>query len=100
GKVEITGKELSEEQTQLTPNLATKSGEGFSASALRDDVQILSERLSDGSVAFANIDPATEVVPDDQLVNITFQVQRGSPVTVDRIEVTGNSKTQDFVIRA
>ena len=99
GKVEITGKELSEEQTQLPPNLATKSGEVFSASALRDDVQILTERLSEGGFAFANIDPATEVVPDDQLVNITFQVQRGSPVTVDRIEVTGNTKTRDFVIR-
>ena len=99
GKVEITGKELSEEQTQLPTNLATKSGEVFSASALRDDVQILTERLSEGGFAFANIDPATEVVPDDQLVNITFQVQRGSPVTVDRIEVTGNTKTRDYVIR-
>ena len=71
----------------------------FSASALRDDVQLLTERLSEGGFAFANIDPATEVVPDDQLVNVTFQVERGSPVTVDRIEVTGNTKTRDFVIR-
>jgi outer membrane protein insertion porin family len=99
GKVEIAGKDLSEEQTQLPPNLATKSGEVFSASALRDDVQLLTERLSEGGFAFANIDPATEVVPDDQVVNITFQVERGSPVTVDRIEVTGNTKTRDFVIR-
>jgi outer membrane protein insertion porin family len=99
GKVEIAGKDLSEEQTQLPPNLATKTGEVFSASALRDDVQILTERLSEGGFAFANIDPATEVVPDEQVVNIAFQVERGSPVTVDRIEVTGNSKTRDYVIR-
>jgi outer membrane protein insertion porin family len=99
GKVEIAGKDLSEDQTQLPPNLATKPGEVFSASALRDDVQLLTERLSEGGYAFANIDPATEVVPDEQVVNVTFQVERGSPVTVDRIEVTGNSKTRDYVIR-
>ena len=50
-------------QTRLPPDLATKTGEVFSASALRDDVQLLTERLSEGGFAFANIEPATESTP-------------------------------------
>jgi outer membrane protein insertion porin family len=99
GKVEIAGGDLPEEETRLSADMSTKTGEVFSASALRDDVQRLTERLSEGGFAFANIDPATDVDPEDKVVNVTFQVERGAPVTVDRIEVTGNSKTRDYVVR-
>src|SRR2546422_5653939 len=37
--------------------------------------------------------------PDDKRVDITYRVERGKPVVVDRIEVTGNTKTRDKVIR-
>jgi outer membrane protein insertion porin family len=99
GKVAIAGKDLPEAQEKVPANLATRTGEVFSASALRDDVQRLTEDLSEGGFAFANIDPATEVDPEEKVVNVTFQVERGKPVTVDRIEVTGNSKTRDYVVR-
>jgi outer membrane protein insertion porin family len=99
GTVDVAGTDLPDSLARLPPDMATKTGEVFSASALRDDVQRLTERLSEGGFAFANIEPATDVDPADKLVNVTFQVERGSPVTVDRIEVTGNSKTRDYVIR-
>src|SRR5262249_10977702 len=99
GKVAISGKDLPEAQEKVPPDLATRPGEVFSASALRDDVQRLTEDLSEGGFAFANIDPQTEVDPEEKVVNVTFQVERGKPVTVDRIEVTGNTKTRDYVVR-
>jgi outer membrane protein insertion porin family len=99
GTVEVTGADLPESLARLPPDMATKTGEVFSATALRDDVQRLTERLSEGGFAFANIEPATDVVPAEKVVNVDFQVERGSPVTVDRIEVTGNTKTRDYVIR-
>src|SRR3989449_8456953 len=37
--------------------------------------------------------------PDDKRIDITYKVARGKPVVVDRIEVTGNTKTRDKVIR-
>jgi outer membrane protein insertion porin family len=99
GRVSIAGKDLPEGSQEVPKDLATKPGEVFSASALRDDTQKLTEDLSEGGFAFANIDPQTEVDPEEKLVNITFQVERGKPVTVDRIEVTGNTKTRDYVVR-
>lgn len=98
GKVLVEGKNLPETAT-VTDDLKTKTGEVFSASTLRDDVQTLTERVSEDGYAFAAIEPLTEVDQQDKVVNITFQVDRGKPVTVDRIEVTGNTKTRDYVVR-
>lgn len=99
GKVSIGGKDLPPGSETVPPNLATKPGETFSASALRDDVQKLTERFSDDGYAFATIEPATKVEEADQTVDVVFEVERGRPVIVDRIEVTGNTKTRDHVIR-
>src|SRR5262249_41079393 len=74
-------------------------GDVFSASGLREDVQKVTERLSDEGFAFATVDPQTAVRADERKVDVTFQVDRGHPVAVNRIEVTGNTKTRDQVIR-
>ena len=81
------------------PTWPPRRARSSAPAALRDDVQRLTERLSEDGYAFANVEPATDVDPPSKMVNVTFQVERGSPVTVDRIEVTGNTKTRDNVIR-
>ena len=84
---------------QLLDGLETKPEEVFSAGGLRDDVQLLTTRLSDDGYAFAEVDPATDVDVEAKTVAVRFQVNRGKAVTVDRIEVAGNSKTRDKVVR-
>jgi outer membrane protein insertion porin family len=83
----------------LDVELETVSGEVFRASALRDDVKTLVERLSEDGYAFAKIEPRTEVDVAGTAVDVTFEAARGEPVIVDRIEITGNSKTRDGVVR-
>jgi outer membrane protein insertion porin family len=83
----------------LDVKLATVPGEVFRASALRDDVKTLVERLSEDGYAFATIEPRTEVDVADTAVDVTFEAVRGEPVIVDRIEITGNTKTRDSVVR-
>jgi len=99
GSVKIEGKDLPPDSVALRSELATTEGEVFKASALREDVQRLTETLSDDGYAFANVEPQTEVNPETQEVAVVFQVERGRPVIVDRIEVTGNTKTRDKVVR-
>jgi outer membrane protein insertion porin family len=99
GEVKFAGKDLPGDGEKLREGLATVPGETFAANALREDVQKLTERLAEDGYAFANVEPQTEVHPDEKKVDITFQVDRGKPVTVDRIEVTGNTKTRDKVVR-
>jgi outer membrane protein insertion porin family len=99
GEVRLEGKDLPPNAAKLQEGLAVTPGEVFKAGALRDDVQKLTERLSEDGYAFATVEPDTAVRADDKLVDITFQVDRGRPVIVDRIEVSGNTKTRDQVIR-
>jgi outer membrane protein insertion porin family len=99
GEVGVAGKDVPPDTADIRKTLSTVSGDTFRASSLREDVQKLNERLSDDGYAFATVEPQTDVHPDSKTVDITFQVDRGHPVIVDRIEVTGNTKTRDQVVR-
>jgi outer membrane protein insertion porin family len=99
GAVDLQGRDVPADREVFSRDLATVPGEVFRASALREDVQKLTERLSDDGYAFAAVEPQTAVDPEKKVVDVTFDVERGSPVVVDRIEVTGNTKTRDYVVR-
>ncbi|MBI3303321.1 MAG: outer membrane protein assembly factor BamA [Deltaproteobacteria bacterium] len=79
--------------------VALEKGKTFKASILRDDVFRLTGYFSDQGYAFVNVEPETDVHPEDKTVNVTYQVDKGPEVYIDRIEVAGNTKTRDKVIR-
>ena len=99
GALRIAGANLPASAEQAQATLATHVGDTFSASDLRDDVQKLTDRLSDDGYAFTTVEPKTNVRMEAKQIDIVFEVDRGKPVIVDRIEVTGNTKTRDEVIR-
>jgi outer membrane protein insertion porin family len=99
GKVDLAGTELPPDTAKLQEGLDTVGGEVFSASALREDSQKLTERLSEDGYAFATVEPQTAIDESAKTVDVTFQADRGKQVVVDRIEIEGNSKTRDKVIR-
>jgi outer membrane protein insertion porin family len=99
GKVEIADPAAAEPVVAAPDDLETKSGERFRTGALREDVQHLVDKLSDEGFAFAEVEPDTHVDVDRRQVDVTFRVKRGEPVVVRRIEITGNQKTRDFVLR-
>ncbi|MGE0826826.1 MAG: outer membrane protein assembly factor BamA [Candidatus Binatia bacterium] len=79
--------------------VALVKGETFKASMLRDDVFRLTGYFSDQGYAFVNVEPETNVHPDTKTVDISYRVDQGPEVYVDRIEIAGNTKTRDKVIR-
>jgi outer membrane protein insertion porin family len=97
--VTVQGDRIPTDTDALRSGLATTKGEVFRASSLREDAQKLTERLSEDGYAFANVEPQTDMHPEEKTVDIAFQVDRGKQVVVDRIEITGNTKTRDKVIR-
>ena len=76
-----------------------EKGKVFKASMLRDDVFRLTGLFSDQGYAFVNVEPETSVHPETKTVDITYRVDKGPEVFIDRIEVAGNTKTRDKVIR-
>ncbi len=98
GKVNLQG-DLKVPEKDLTSKLTLRPGEVFKPSTMQHDVLTLSDFYSDRGYAFVNVEPRTQVDPDKHLVNVTFAISPGQQVLVDRIKITGNTKTSDKVIR-
>jgi outer membrane protein insertion porin family len=98
GKIEFHG-ELLEDGEKIRQRLRAKSGETFSRSKLGQDIQELTEQYKDKGYAYVNIIPQTAVDEGKRLVDVTFEIQQGSEVKFDRINIRGNTRTRDKVIR-
>lgn len=98
GKLGFKG-DLLESEEVLAKKLKEKSGELFSRSNLRTDVFALTDMYADRGFAFANASPLTKLNPENRTIDITFEMEKGEKVTIDRINITGNTKTRDKVVR-
>jgi len=76
-----------------------KSGDIFSTAELRDTILMLTDVYADNGYAYANVTPLTARVKGQQLIDLNLEVEQGPRVFVERIEITGNTKTRDKVIR-
>jgi outer membrane protein insertion porin family len=79
--------------------LQTVSGEIFSRGKLRADVFTLTDSFGDKGYAFANISPMTKVNAVAKTIDLTFDMEKGEKIYIDRINISGNGKTRDKVIR-
>ncbi|WP_243374147.1 outer membrane protein assembly factor BamA [Geotalea sp. SG265] len=86
-------------QEALSKMIKIKNGEVFNRSTLRTDVFTLTDFYADKGYAFANITPLTKVNPEARIIDITFDMEKGEKVHIDRINISGNTKTRDKVIR-
>jgi outer membrane protein insertion porin family len=98
GTVDIGG-ELLPDMTQAREKLSLKPGEIFRTSEMRADINALTEIYGDQGYAFVNVTPDTEASKADKLINVTYKVSKGPEVYIDKIDITGNTKTRDKVIR-
>lgn len=98
GKVEIGGDQLPD-MTRARSLLRLTPGEVFRSSKLRDDITTLTEVYGDQGYAFVNVAPDTPVDPDEKTVDVIYSVSKGPVVFIDKIIITGNTKTRDKVLR-
>ena len=80
-------------------DIPVSSGEVFSASKLREAAFAITEKFSDQGFAFANVTPHTFIDRENNVVNIDFKVDKGNEIYIDRINIVGNEKSRDNVIR-
>ncbi|MDO9462821.1 MAG: outer membrane protein assembly factor BamA, partial [Deltaproteobacteria bacterium] len=98
GSVDIEGK-LIKPKEKLLSILKIRQEKTYSRDVLRRDILTLTDVYADAGYAYAEVTP--EIAKDDmgKKVNITFFIQPGEKVHFDRIEISGNTKTRDKVIR-
>jgi len=83
----------------LTPQLPMKSGDFYNAKQVEDTVERLSETAGLFGYAFADIRPQFTRNKDTLTMDILFQVAESDRVYVERIDINGNTLTQDKVVR-
>ena len=93
------GGELLLPEPELMRLVALKPGETFSREKLADSTKAITERLGNEGYAFANANAVPDVDKDKRTVAFTIMIDPGRRVYVRRINVVGNTKTRDEVIR-
>ncbi len=76
-----------------------ESGDNFNRAELIKDLQSVRTLYRDAGFANVEAEPETELDPVHEQVDIVVPIKRGPPVRVERIEVKGNTKTRDKVVR-
>ena len=98
GKIDFSG-DLVVPKEELAALMKSGTGRHFSRTELGQDIQAITDVYYDRGYAYANINPVTAVNADEKTVDLTFDVQKGPQVTIERIDIVGNTKTRDKVIR-
>ncbi|HXE37268.1 MAG TPA: outer membrane protein assembly factor BamA [Azonexus sp.] len=88
---------ISEEE--LRKLVLVKPGDVFSRERLNESTKAIGDRLGKEGYAFANVNAAPEIDKEKRKVAFTIFVDPGKRVYVRRINVSGNTKTRDEVIR-
>jgi outer membrane protein insertion porin family len=91
--------ELLDPENELRKKLKTEPGEIFNRSLLRTDIGVLTDLYGDKGYAFATINPQTRLDNEKKIVDMTFDIEKGELVSIERISIAGNPKTRDKVIR-
>lgn len=91
--------ELPIPEEELKALVTLKPGDEFSREKLNESTKKIGDRLGNDGFAFANVNAAPEIDKEKRAVSFTFLVDPGRKVYVRRLNITGNTRTKDEVVR-
>jgi len=97
-EIKVAGNSIIDD-SEIEKLILTKAGDTFSRRKITASSKAISDRLSNEGYAFANVNPAPELNKEDHTAAFTFFVDPGKRVYVRRINIMGNSRTRDEVVR-
>ncbi len=77
----------------------TEEGDVYNADQIENSIDLLAAEVSDQQFAFVDIRPQVTRNRDELLIDVTYEISEGPRVFVERIEIIGNVRTVDSVIR-
>ena len=96
-RVDISLKDV--KASDLQPLITARKGEWYNGDEVEKIVQNMTDALGTRGFAFADVRPGIKRNEKTHIVDIVFEVKDGPKVYVDRIDITGNVRTLDRVIR-
>jgi outer membrane protein insertion porin family len=83
----------------VLPLLTVQSGDWYDAQELEHSISVITDALGNRGYAFVEVKPQVTRNREDHTVDLTFDVHEGPQVYVERIDIVGNVRTLDRVIR-
>jgi outer membrane protein insertion porin family len=98
GDIDFKGDVLTTKE-DLFKVLKIKRGDIYSNTVIRRQVNALTEKFANQGYAYVEINPETSVDRKNLLVQLTFEIEKKKRVFYEKIQVVGNTKTREKVIR-
>ncbi|MFI5020675.1 MAG: outer membrane protein assembly factor BamA [Alphaproteobacteria bacterium] len=99
GKIAVKSTVKDIDAATLEGLVTVKEGDWYNADQVESTIKAISDALGSRGYAFVDVRPRIERDKDKKTVSITFDVQEGPRVYVERINIKGNTRSLDKVIR-
>lgn len=99
GKINIVSEINGVETKPLYKDLEIEEGDWFSSELVEKSVTEMTESLGRKGFAFVDVEPEYIRDPEHGEIDINFNIYEGERIFINRINITGNDRTLDEVIR-
>ena len=99
GKLSVDSRLRRVDAGELTAALTMQKGDRYHAGKVERSIVALTDVAGSYGYAFARVTPRIELNREMATVDVIFAIERGRRVFIERIEVLGNVRTRDSVIR-
>lgn len=99
GKTDVRTSLVDLDVGELAGLVATEEGDWYSAEEAEDTVQRMTDAVGNRGYAFVDVRPRIERNREERTVAITYDIEEGPRVFVERIDINGNVRTLDKVVR-
>lgn len=96
--IKVAGETIVPEE-EIHKLILLKNGDVFVREKLTESIKLITDRLGDDGYAFANVNASPEIDYENRQAAFTFFIDPGKRVYVRRIDIEGNDRTRDEVIR-
>jgi len=99
GNVDIQSNVRDVNLPALRARLRSRPGNKYNAEAVEKTTEELAIEVSKGGYAFAQVRPRGDRNYETHLINLVYVIDEGPRAYIERINVRGNTRTRDYVIR-
>jgi outer membrane protein insertion porin family len=99
GAIDIQSNVREVDPARLRSVLRVSSGSVYNADGVEKTVELMSLELAKSGYAFAQVRPRGDRNPETRTIGVVFVIDQGARAYIERINVRGNTRTRDYVVR-
>lgn len=99
GDIQVESSLATLDPARLRSVVTTRQGKTYSAEAVEKSIEALTIEAAKSGYAFAQVRPRGDRNFESHTISVTYSIEEGPRVYVERLNIRGNTRTRDYVIR-